>query len=219
LTRAQVTIDAPVGDAGSGGEYREALLIGHKIANIRWADGTAIANIHQGELGREGAEDSGHAGFNYGMEPSWFRFQLPPDAPFGNAGAANSFGSIQNVHAFYANGLVADNTVHPNTIPFNAGVSEQGDPVTPVFWNMVDPGNPVFDTRMYVLNGASADRDGTFILHGHVWQRDPYVCPGQNDDLGLLMAGRCPSTWAARKGWATSTGTGRSCSTPAARTA
>jgi hypothetical protein len=191
LTRAQVTIDAPVGDAGSGGEYREALLIGHKIANIRWADGTAIANIHQGELGREGAEDSGHAGFNYGMEPSWFRFQLPPDAPFGNAGAANSFGSIQNVHAFYANGLVADNTVHPNTIPFNAGVSEQGDPVTPVFWNMVDPGNPVFDTRMYVLNGASADRDGTFILHGHVWQRDPYVCPGQNDGLGLLMAGRC----------------------------
>jgi hypothetical protein len=41
---------------------------------------------------------------------------------------------------------------------------------------------------MHVLNGASADRDGVFILHGHVWQRDPYVCPGQND-LGLT--GRC----------------------------
>ena len=52
---------------------------------LRWADGTAIPNIHQGELGREGAEDSGHAGFNYGTEPSWFRFKLPPNTPFGAA--------------------------------------------------------------------------------------------------------------------------------------
>ena len=29
-----------------------------------------------------------------------------------------------------------------------------------------------------MLNGASTNRDGTFILHGHVWQRDPFVCPG-----------------------------------------
>jgi hypothetical protein len=57
--------------------------------------------------------------------------------------------------------------------------------VTPVFY--ASPGA----TRMYVLNGASADRDGTFILHGHVWQRDPYVCPGQSN-LGL--AGRCNPT-------------------------
>ncbi len=43
-------------------------------------------------------------------------------------------------------------------------------------------------SRIHVLNGASADRDGTFMLHGHVWQRDPFVCPGQTD-LGL--EGRC----------------------------
>jgi hypothetical protein len=188
-TRAQVTVDATnspnSGVAGSGGTYREALAIGHKIANLRWADGSAILNIHQGELGREGAEDSGHAGFNYAMEPSWFRFKLPPDAPFGNAGAPNSFGSIPNVHAFYANGLVAS---EPNTIPLIPGVSALGDPVTPVFRSTADPSNPVFDTRMHVLNGASADRDGTFILHGHLWQRDPYVCPGSSD-LGL--EGRC----------------------------
>jgi hypothetical protein len=154
LTRAQVTVDATAnpGGAGSGGEYREALLIGHKIANLRWADGTAIANIHQGELGREGAEDSGHAGFNYGMEPSWFRFKLAPDADFGNAQSPpGAFGSIPNVHAFYANGLVA---AEPNSIPNNSPVSLAGDPVTPVFWNMVDPENPVFDTRMYVLTSV-----------------------------------------------------------------
>jgi len=192
LTRAQVTVDAPAGGAGSGGTYREALAIGHKIANLRWKDGTAIANVNQGELGREGAEDSGHAGFNYGMEPSWFRFKLPPDVAFGNAGTPNSFGSIPNVHAFYANALVAGEVNSIPAITINDGkVSELGDPVTPVFYTKVNPGNPVTDTRMYVLNGASADRDGTFILHGHVWQRDPYVCPGQND-LGL--AGRCNPT-------------------------
>jgi len=202
LTRAQVTVDAGVaGAAGNNGTYREGLAIGHKITNLRWIDGSAIKNIHQGELGREGAEDSGHAGFNYGMEPSWFRFQLPPNVPFGNAGAANSFGSIPNVHALYANGLVA---TEPNAIPAITGVSRAGDPQTPVFRATADTdgSNPVTDTRMYVLNGASADRDGTFILHGHVWQRDPYVCPGEArvgltglcdmDSVGSLALGLNP---------------------------
>jgi hypothetical protein len=197
LTRAQVTVTSAEGYAGSGGTYREALAISHRIANLRWADGTAVANVHQGELGREGAEDSGHAGFNYGMEPSWFRFQLPPDAPFGNAGTPNSFGSIPNVHAFYANGLVA---TEPNAVPFIQDVSAAGDPATPVFRATADTNgeNPVFDTRIHLLNGASADRDGTFILHGHLWQRDPYVCPwGSQDWYGkepgyvLNMVGRC----------------------------
>jgi hypothetical protein len=183
LTRAQVTVTAPAGDAGSGGTYREALSIGHKIANLRWADGSAIANINQGELGREGAEDSGHAGFNYAMEPSWFRFKLPPDVPFGNAGTPNSYGSIPNAHAMYANQLVSG---EPNSIPAIAGVSAADDPVTPVFLASANQAS-----RIHVLNGASADRDGTFILHGHVWQRDPFVCPGQNDGMGPLMAGRC----------------------------
>ena len=187
LTRAQVTVTAPAGDAGSGGTYREALSIGHKIANLRWADGTAIANIHQGELGREGAEDSGHAGFNYGMEPSWFRFRLPPDVPFGNAGTPNSFGSIPNAHAMYANGLVAG---EPNAIPAITDVSAAGDPATPVFRTTAGA-NPVFDTRIHVLNGASADRDGTFMLHGHVWQRDPFVCTGASQDDQVALAGRC----------------------------
>jgi hypothetical protein len=58
--------------------------------------------------------------------------------------------------------------------------------VTPVFLASANQAS-----RIHVLNGASADRDGTFILHGHVWQRDPFVCPGQNDGMGPLMAGRC----------------------------
>ena len=185
---AQRTITASHGAVVySGGTYREPLAIGHKLANPRWADGRAIKNIHQGELGREGAEDSGHAGFNYGMEPSWFRFALPPDVPFGNAGTPNSFGSIPNAQAFYANELVR---TEPNSIPDIPGIAKAGDPVTPVFRATADTAgtNPVLDTRMHVLNGASTDRDTTFILHGHVWQRDPFVCPNQ---AYLGLSGMC----------------------------
>jgi hypothetical protein len=189
LTRAQVTVTAPAGAAGSGGTYREGLVIGHKITNLRWADGSTVINVNQGELGREGAEDSGHAGFNYATEPSWFRFKLAPDVPFGNAGTPNSFGSIPNAHAMYSNNLVAG---EPNTIPAIAGVSAANDPVTPIVRATLNQ-----KTRMYVLNGASADRDGTFILHGHLWQRDPYVCtgtPGSPMDVNVPLVGRCAPT-------------------------
>jgi hypothetical protein len=182
LTRAQATIDAPVGGAGSGGTYDEAISVAYRIANLRWADGTAVANIHQGELGREGTEDSGHAGFNYGTEPSWFRFGLAPDVPFGAAGVTNSYGDIPNVHAFFANGLtIGDGT--RNHVPFIDGVSAEGDPATPVFRQTAGQKG-----RMHLLNGASADRDATFVLHGHVWQRAPNVCP---DDSYLGLTGLC----------------------------
>jgi len=91
--------------------------------------------------------------------------------PFGNAGTPGSYGAIPNVHAFFANGLT---TLEPNSVPMIAGVSKAGDPATPVF--RAPAGNPA---RMFLLNGASADRDATFVLHGHVWQRDPHVCPGE----------------------------------------
>ena len=184
LTRANVTVTSPPGGAGSGGTFREALEINQKIASFRWADGTAVANVNQGELGREGAEDAGHDTVNYGSEPAWLRFGLAPDVPFGNALTPNSFGSVPNAHELYSNALVAGEA---NTIPAIPGVSEAGDPATPVF--TAAAGQP---TRLHVLNGASTDRDSTFVLHGHVWQRDPYVCPGQSD-LGLV--GRCaPNT-------------------------
>ena len=42
--------------------------------------------------------------------------------------------------------------------------------------------------RLGVPTGTS--RGTTFQLHGHVWQRDPYVCPGSKDGLD----GRCATT-------------------------
>jgi hypothetical protein len=155
-TRAQVTVN--------DGAYREAIVVAHKLGNLRWADGTTIKNVNQGEFGVEGAEDSGHAGFNYGTEPAWFRFKLAPDAPSGNDGAPNSYGSIPNPEDMYANALVAG---EPNSYP-------SGDPATPVITTTAG-----MATRMHLLNGASADRDSTFVLHGHLWQRDPFICPGE----------------------------------------
>jgi hypothetical protein len=182
-TRAQITITSEPDDAGSGGIFREALAISHKIANLRWADGSAIRNVNQEEFGREGAEDSGQAGFNYGMEPSWFRFKLPPNVPSGNALQTPGYGSIPNVQAFYANELVR---TEKNAIPEITGVSAAGDPQTPVFRTTAG-----LATRMHVLNGASADRDSTFVLHGHVWQRDPFVCTGTAQDASVPLKGRC----------------------------
>jgi hypothetical protein len=181
LTRAQVDVTAPVPatlGAGSGGTYRETVAVAHKIANLRWADGSTIKNVGQAEFGVAGAEDSGHAGFNYGMEPAWFRFKLPPDVPSSGAGAGpTTYGGIPNPQAMYANALVAGEV---NAIPAIPGVSAAGDPQTPVFRTPANGStDAAYDTRMHVLNGASADRDSTYILHGHVWPRDPYVCPGQ----------------------------------------
>ena len=86
----------------------------------------------------------------------------------------------------FANGLVAG---EPNAIPL-------GDPQTPVFYATAGQA-----TRMHVLNGASADRDGTFVLHGHLWQRDPFVCTGNvlssdlavsdPTDAAVPLPGRC----------------------------
>jgi hypothetical protein len=42
--------------------------------------------------------------------------------------------------------------------------------------------------RMHVLMPFSPGRGSTYDLHGHVWQRDPYVCEGDSD---LDLPGKC----------------------------
>ena len=65
------------------------------------------------------------------------------------------------------------------------------DPETPVF--VADAGQP-FRMRLGVPHGTN--RGTTFQLHGHVWQRDPYICV---DAAGLPtskdgLEGRCATT-------------------------
>jgi hypothetical protein len=147
---------------------RDFALIFQDGVNLRYKDGAAVENLGAGE------EPPGAAAkaINYGTEPMWFRFGLQPTAPFGNAGAPGSLGAVANPEMAYANSLVG------------------GDPATPVF--TAPAGAPV---RLHVLQPAGTavddlhNRGITFHLHGHLWQRAPYICPGQNDGTGL--EGKC----------------------------
>jgi hypothetical protein len=203
FTRAQVTVaSAANATLGTGGTFREAVMVPQKAVNFFWKDGTSIRGVKQNELGREGAEDAGHQAVNYAAEPGWFRFQLPPDAPFGNAGTPGSFGALDQ-DRYFANALV---TAELNTIPAIAGVSAAGDPVTPVFRASAGlAGTKAGNLRVHMLTPYSTDRDSALHIAGHVWQRDPFVCTGaarnvtgatvnvvqDAQDPAVALAGRC----------------------------
>ncbi|MBF8257882.1 MAG: hypothetical protein HW377_256, partial [Actinobacteria bacterium] len=150
-----------------GADIRDFAAVFQKAQNHYYADGEPVENIG----GEAESGDAGQMSVNYGSEPMWFRFGLQPRAPFGNAGTPGSFGAVPNPEEAYSNDL--------------PGVG--GDPATPVF--TAAAGAP---TRMHVLGGSGGTTRGSvFHLHGHLWQRAPYVCPGQNDGLGPLLDGKC----------------------------
>ena len=94
-----------------------------------------------------------------------FRLGILPNAPFGNAGSgAGTYGGVQQFDV-YSNTKVG------------------GDPATPVF--LADNTKPF---RMRVTNPYGTSRGTTFQLNGHVWQRDPYVCPGESRNT---LTGAC----------------------------
>ena len=143
--------------------FRDFAVVWQKQLSHRYADGTAVENVAAEGVVAEDPQDSGQMAINYGSEPLWFRFGLRPNAPLGNT--SGGYGAIPNAFAAYSNSLVG------------------GDPVTPVF--TVTPGQ---QARLRLLEPHGAYRGSTFRLHGHVWQRDPYICPG-SADLGL--PGKC----------------------------
>ena len=143
-----------------GGTFREGVAMFKKGQNHRFAGGGPVQNI-AGEGGAvpEDSHDAGQMSINYGTEPMWFRFGYAPQTPFG------ILANEPNPELAYSNGLAG------------------GDPFTPVFTATAGQ-----EFRMRVMSATGAGRGTTFNLHGHAWQRDPYVCPG-SADLGL--AGKC----------------------------
>jgi hypothetical protein len=143
-----------------------------KGLSFRYADGSAVENLASEGIGiPEDSHDSGQAAINYGSEPAWFRLKLPADANFGNAGTPNSLGSSTDAHKLYSNTLDGVN----------------GDPATPVFTAQAGQ-----EVRMHVTLPHGSGRGTTFNLHGHVWQRDPYVCRDAADlDPTIAIPGRC----------------------------
>jgi hypothetical protein len=104
---------------------------------------------------------------NYGIEPLWFRFGLVPQAPFNNQ--PGGFGGVANSHLAYSNALTGNQ-----------------DPVTPVL-----KANAGQEARIHWVVPFGTTRGSTVNIHGHVWQRAPYVCEGSARDS---LTGACSLT-------------------------
>ncbi len=71
--------------------------------------------------------------------------------------------SIPNSHQAYS-----------NTLPVPGQAGQTADPATPVF--QANAGKPM---RVRMTNPFGTTRGSTLQVHGHQWQRDPYVCTGE----------------------------------------
>jgi len=152
--RAAATVRAP-----GQPDFRSFALSWQKGLNFRWADGQPVENIATEGFGVPAdPKDGSDMAINYKTEPLWYRFGKAPDAPFGHADG-HGHGDVENAHMAYSNALVG------------------ADPVTPVL--RVGRGQPF---RMHVTMPSGGSRGGTFGLHGHVWQRDPYLAQNVDAD-------------------------------------
>jgi hypothetical protein len=170
-TRASATVTK-----ADGAVVRDFAAVYQRGVNQKYLDGTPIADVAAEGVVSEDVEESGAGAINYGSEPMWLRFGLAPNAPFGHAAAADAgagpgpgYADVPNAHEAYSNVLTSGT-----------------DPVTPVFKAAAGQ-----ELRLHVLEPAAVARGGVFALHGHVWQRAPYVCPGSSHH-GL--AGNCKPT-------------------------
>jgi hypothetical protein len=166
-TRAQATVTS-----GST-TFRDFMLVMTKDTNQRYADGAAVEHMNGEGAGipEDSQEGSGMA-LNYGIEPLWFRLGVAPNAPFGGAGCGNGagcYGSADNAEKAYSNTLITP------TVVCDAAGNCSGDPATPVF-----KARPGTEVRMHTAVPFGTSRGTTLAVHGHVWQRDPYVCPGES---------------------------------------
>ncbi|MCB1927957.1 MAG: hypothetical protein KDH17_07960, partial [Rhodocyclaceae bacterium] len=158
-TRAQATI------TNGAAAFRDFVTMHQKALNLRFADGAPVPNLSaEGQAIPEDSHDAGQMAVNYGTEPAWFRFGLPAQSPFGKQG----FGGVENAHELFSNQCCT------NGGTATTATNNVGEPATPVF--VAAAGQEV---RMRVLEPTGAGRGTTFGVHGHLWARDPYFCPGE----------------------------------------
>ncbi|HEX6083581.1 MAG TPA: copper oxidase [Thermoanaerobaculia bacterium] len=93
----------------------------------------------------EDPEDSAQKGINYRTEPMWARMNFAPQTPLETTRTFNFTNALSNSQV-------------------------GGDPVTPVF--TAKAGVPV---RFRVVHPSGKQRNNVFTVHGHGWQRSPYV--------------------------------------------
>ncbi len=207
-SRATATVKYPVTIQGEGksrpkcndpelkpeqrcAEFRESVLVHQKGLNLRYKDGSAVANLAaekekaiETNTAPEDAHDSGHMAINYGTEPMWFRFGLSPDSVFGKGG----FGGVIHAYQAFSNGCCApDMVVAPYAKP------NVGEPYTPIATAYAGS-----ELRIRALLPTGVGRATTFSLHGHNWPRDPYLAEhtwSVAPDHGEHSVGGRPAEW------------------------
>jgi hypothetical protein len=151
-SRAQATINTGTGS------FREFVMVFQNDINMRFdgfgattttINGIAVPNI----AGAEDAEDSGQKAINYRTEPFWKRMGFEPDTPL--------------------NKDPSDPRMPTRDYDFTNVLSNTqvgGDPQTPVFTATVGA-----QVRMRLVHPAGHARNNVFMLHGHIWEEEPYV--------------------------------------------
>lgn len=152
------------------------LLRGNAVANLA-AEREHANRVKEPLSAPEDAHDAGHMAVNYGSEPMWFRFGLPPDSPFGKEGLAG----VTNAWQAFANEC-CDNG--GTAISADKPV---GDPYVPV---MTAPLG--METRLRMLMPTGVGRATTVTLHGHPCLRDPYLA--ESTEAGYPR-GDAPIDW------------------------
>lgn len=164
--------------------YRDLILVHQKGLNLRFANGLAVPNIaserekaeyedpnnpdHPLNVAPEDAHDSGHMAINYGTEPMWFRFGLPPDAPFGKegfGGAVSAWEAFSN--ACCTNTNDKDGNGIGTVVSADQPVRESAVPILTAYAGQ--------EMRIRALMPTGTGRGSVVELHGHHWMRDPYL--------------------------------------------
>ena len=161
-------------------KFRDLVMVHQKGLNLRYKDGSAVQNLasekervvpenltnhpdHPLNSAPEDAHDSGHMAINYGAEPLWFRFGLPPDAPFGKSG----FGGADSASEAFSDKCCRNGEGIGTVISADKPV---GEPYVPIMKAYVGQ-----EMRIRALMPTGTGRGSTVELHGHSWMRDPYL--------------------------------------------
>jgi hypothetical protein len=132
--------------SSAGDSFREFVLQFQNDVNLRMGSLSATGDPIRNLGGEEDAEDSGQKAINYGTEPLWKRMQHAPETPFTDTNDYTDWDDAAS------NGKVGE------------------DPQTPIF--TAKSGEEV---RFRLLQSGGHGRNVSFALHGHIWDRQPYL--------------------------------------------
>ncbi|HEU4797128.1 MAG TPA: hypothetical protein VFT02_15955, partial [Pyrinomonadaceae bacterium] len=138
----------------NGSFFREFVTMFQNDVNLRFnginGEATTEFGIAVPNLAEaEDPEDSGQKGINYRTEPLWKRIGFAPNTP------------LEKTRDFDFTNVLTNGQVG-------------GDPVTPVFFAAA--GSPV---RVRMLHPGGHPRNDNYLLHGHIWEQEPYINASQ----------------------------------------